>query len=177
MRILFSAALTAMFTGILSAQSYQTALGVRFGQGANITLQQYIHNGWTAEGIVHTSLFSPDLGVTVLGEKHQKLFVRNLNFYYGGGLHYFTTSDRNRDEDLTAKNVFGVSGILGAELSLGRVNLAVDFKPEVHLTGDTSRPIEWHPAAVSLRYIIEKRERKRLIKKDAFDRFKFKRRS
>lgn len=159
--------------GTLSAQSYMTAAGFRFGEGANLSVQQYITRGWTAEGIVHTGIFTKDKGLTVLGEKHQKLFFRNLNFYYGGGFHYYAQSEQNRvDSDVLAKGVAGVSGILGAELSVGRLNIGVDFKPEMHLAGDQTHPLEWMPAAVSVRYIIKKRERRKIRDWDGWDRFK-----
>jgi hypothetical protein len=57
--------------------------------------------------------------------------------------------------------VFGLSGIAGLELSLGRFNLSADVKPEFHLSGDISRVFSWNGVGVSCRYIIDKRERKK----------------
>jgi hypothetical protein len=51
----------------------------------------------------------------------------------------------------------------GAELSLGRLNLSIDFKPELHLTGDTTFPFEWTGASVSARYILFKPKKKRFL--------------
>lgn len=65
-------------------QRYVTAAGFRLGQGFDMTLQQYITNGWTAEGILHTSLGSDELGLTLMAEKHQKILFRGFNVYAGG---------------------------------------------------------------------------------------------
>lgn len=145
------------------SQRYKTAAGVRFDNGFNMTVQQYITNGWTVEGILHTPLIATkDMGVTVLAEKHRKILFRGTNFYTGAGLHYYWQQNSVRDADEVHTNVMGLSGIAGLEVSLGRINLAVDWKPELHLSGDQVRPFEWNGASVSLRYIIEKRERKKI---------------
>jgi len=153
------------------AQSYKTAAGVRVDNGLNLTIQQYITKGWTAEGIVHTPFNSQDLGITVLAEKHRKILFRNLNFYTGAGAHYYKVSDNNQvDVANSSENKYGLSFIGGAELSLGRLNLAVDWKPELHLNG-AARPLNWNGASISARYIIEKRERKRIGDWKVWDRF------
>ena len=161
-----------IFVSNLQAQTYRTAAGIRVGEGVDLTFQQYLLKNWTAEGILHTDLFSKNLGASVLAEKHHKILIRNLNFYYGAGAHYYARKDENRSEtDAIAKNVFGLSVIAGAELSLGRLNLAVDFKPEAHLSGDQVYPLEWNPVCVSARYIIEKRERRKIRDWDMWDKF------
>ena len=63
------------------AQKYKSAAGVRFDNGFNLTAQQYITNGWTVEGILHTPLLaSKDLGVTFLGENTTRLSPEALIF-------------------------------------------------------------------------------------------------
>ena len=155
------------------AQSYQTAVGVRLGEGVDFTVQQYLERQWTLEGIVHTSTFSQNLGATVLFEKHRKIIGRNLNVYLGAGAHYYVETPFNRRKsDLLAEQVWGISGIAGLELSVGRLNISADFKPELHLGGDTAFPFAWRPAAISFRYIIEKRDRPRLRDWEKLDRLK-----
>jgi len=152
-----------VFIPALFSQSYKTAAGVRFDNGFNLTAQQYITNGWTVEGILHTPLFaSKDLGVTLLAEKHRKILFRGTNFYTGAGVHYYWQQNSVREATEIYENVMGISGIAGLEMSLGRLNFSVDWKPELHLTGGQVRPFEWNGASVSVRYIIEKRERKKI---------------
>lgn len=154
------------------AQKYKTAAGVRFDNGFNLTAQQYITNGWTVEGILHTPLIaSKDLGITVLAEKHRKILFRGTNFYTGAGVHYYWQQNSAREAEEIHDNVMGLSAIAGLEVSLGRLNLAVDWKPELHLSGDQARPFEWNGASVSLRYIIEKRERKKIKDWKFWDKF------
>ena len=160
---LSAALLALLFSTPAFAQRYKTAAGVRFDNGFNLTAQQYITNGWTVEGILHTPLIaSKDLGVTVLAEKHRKILFRGTNFYTGVGAHYYWQQNSARNSEVIHENVMGLSAIAGLEVSLGRINLAVDWKPELHLSGDQARPFEWNGASVSLRYIIEKRERKKI---------------
>jgi hypothetical protein len=166
MKNILAAPLTLAFVAILSfpafSQKYKTAAGVRFDKGFNLTVQQYINNGWTAEGILHTPLLNDDLGVTLLAEKHHKILFRGTNFYTGVGGHYYWNANANREADVIQKNVVGITGIAGLEVTLGRINLAVDWKPELHLAGDQVHPFDWNGASISARYIIEKRERKKI---------------
>ena len=148
------------FSATLTAQSYITAAGVRIENGLNLTLQQRLTQKWTVEGILHTPLRSDDIGLTVLAERHHKILFRGLNVYYGVGGHYYWQSGASRQENEIVNNVTGISGIAGAEVSFGRLNVAFDFKPELHITGDTAFPFEWNGYAISARYILFKQERK-----------------
>lgn len=42
-------------------------------------------------------------------------------------------------------------------MSLGRLDFAVDWKPELHLNGGTDKAFDWTGASVSVRYILAKR--------------------
>ncbi len=82
-RFCSSAFLFSLLSVALTAQSYKTAAGVRIDNGVQLTVQQYLLNNWTAEGILHTSVASDNLGLTLLAEKHQKIIFRGVNLYYG----------------------------------------------------------------------------------------------
>ncbi len=148
-----------LFPNFLFSQSYITAFGVRVDGGFGLTLQQAITNKMTVEVIGHAPLFKPEFGLTALGERHHKILLRNLNVYYGAGGHYYWKSAANKQEDSISRNVFGLSFIGGAELSIGRLNFSVDYKPELHFAGDQAHPFEFSGASVSVRYIIEKKPR------------------
>ncbi len=167
--IILSLALT---NHLAFGQSYKTAAGIRLDKGVNFTVQQHIVDNWTVEGILHTPLRSEDIGVTLLAERHQKILFRGINLYAGGGAHYYWKSTANRvDTDPVVKNVFGITGIGGLEMSLGRLNFAFDWKPELHLAGDEIHPFEWSGASVSVRYILAKRERKKISDWGVWDKF------
>ncbi|MBL7805381.1 MAG: hypothetical protein JNL02_16700 [Saprospiraceae bacterium] len=150
------------------AQSYKTAAGIRVDRGVNFTVQQYLFNNWTAEGILHAPLGNDNnnFGVTLLAERHRKIIFRGTNFYYGAGAHYYWQNDLRKatetDPGVTASNIAGLSFIGGAEISLGRLNLSVDWKPELHLNSGTEKAFNWNGASISARYIIDKRERKKV---------------
>ncbi len=171
-RLLTAAAFAILFLSSPAfGQRYKTAAGIRVDNGLNLTVQQYITNGWTAEGILHTHIASNNLGVTLLAEKHHKILFRGLNFYGGGGVHYYGLNTSTKDAGTVNNNVWGLSGIGGAELSVGRINFAVDWKPELHLSGDQVHPFEWNGASISVRYIIAKRERKTVKDWGVWDKF------
>jgi hypothetical protein len=165
--LLFFAFINASF-----AQRYQTAGGIRIDNHVGFTVQQYIKNDWTVEGILHAPFRSDEFGLTLLAEKHRKILFRGFNVYYGAGTHYYFESAASKQADVTTKNVFGLSFIGGAEASVGRFNIAADFKPEMHLAGDQVHPFEWNGAAISLRYIFKKRERKGIKDLPIWDKLK-----
>ena len=162
-----------LISGALSAQSYKTAVGIRVDNGVQFTAQQYLFKQWTAEGILHSSIGSKNLGITLLAEKHHKILARGLNIYLGAGGHYYWNSEAATVATETAANppnVYGLSFIGGAEISLGRFNLALDWKPELHLSG-AGQTFGWNGAALSVRYILAKREKNKVKDWKVWDKF------
>ena len=160
-----------LISAAASAQSYKTAAGIRVDNGLQLTVQQYITNGWTAEGILHSAVGSKDLGVTLLAEKHSKILFRATNVYFGAGGHYYWQNEPRRTETpVVNQNVYGLSFIGGAEVSLGRVNVAIDWKPELHLS-ESAQTFGWNGASVSVRYIFAKREHKKIKDWKVWDAF------
>jgi hypothetical protein len=160
-RFLMPAFLLFIGTAVF-AQSYKTAAGLRIGHGIHPSIQQHIHDKWTAEGILHTNFNTSDLGITLLAEQHHKILFRGFNFYYGAGGHYYWKSASNRVENEVSNNVYGLSFIGGAEMTIGKLNVSVDFKPELHFGGDQTFPLEWTGLAVSVRHVLIKREKKKM---------------
>lgn len=159
--ILCSAAF--FFFGISAhAQAYKTAAGLRVGQGIHPTIQQHLFGKWTAEGILHTSFNSTELGVSLLAERHHKLLFRGINLYYGAGGHYYGKNGTNLSEGGGTEDLYGLSFIGGAEITLGKFNISVDFKPEIHLAGYDTQPFAWNGMAVSVRRVLFKREKEKI---------------
>lgn len=162
----------ALLSHLAFGQSYKTAVGIRLDNGINLSAQQHILNNWTVEGILHTPLRSDEIGLTLLAEKHQKILFRGINLYAGAGGHYYWQSTASRTEtDEVAENVFGLSFIGGVELTLGKLNFAFDWKPELHLAGDQTYPFEWTGGSISVRYALAKRERKKIKDWGVWDSF------
>lgn len=138
----------------VQAQKYRTAAGIRIGTEFGITVQQLLWDEYTLEGIIQKGFFSRVATGTLLFEKHNKIFFKGLNFYFGAGPHYgFYT--KNLEE---RKNPFGISLIGGIELRVKRLNLSFDLKPAVNIIGGDR--IFDTQTALSLRYIIIKAKKK-----------------
>lgn len=140
------------FISFTAAQSYTTAAGIRLGTDLGITVQQRVAKRVTVEGILQSSLRRDEMLLTALLEKHNPVLTKRFNIYTGGGLH--TGWKTNNNEDF--KNPFGVTGVIGAEFSIGRVNLSYDFKPAFNITGGDKR--FYGQTAVSARYIFVKQK-------------------
>ena len=88
---------------------------------------------------------------------HKKILIgRSFNVFFGGGYHTGKENDVSFD---------GLSGIVGLEITLGRLNLAYDYKPQIHLTkGDETNRIDHH-TGLSVRYVLLKNPKWKLKKK------------
>ncbi|NND07621.1 MAG: hypothetical protein HKN87_14690 [Saprospiraceae bacterium] len=143
-------------------QRYITAMGIRMGTDMGITLQQRILSHTTIEGIFTTSAVTNISTGTVLLQLHNPLIRKSLNFYIGGGFH-------NRWIHVDEKSQLalrGITGIAGAELTIGRINLAWDFKPTYHLNvAENEYETE---TAISLRYVLVKKSNRRKKKEGIF---------
>ncbi len=141
------------FAKILGAQSYVTAAGLRLGTDWGLTVKQRIAEHVTVEGIVQQSFQREEFMVTGLVAKHYKILLNGLNFYFGAGLHKGWNNQPSTFENPDGfKNPFGISGIGGLELGLGRLNLAYDYKPAINLYGGERRV--YMQTGLSLRYIL-----------------------
>lgn len=139
----------------LSAQSYDTAFGMRLGTDWGLTVKQRIAKKTTLEGILQTSLQREEALFTLLGTQHMPFLTRRLNVYAGGGFHAGWGNLETDTEGGVYENPFGLTVIGGIELSLGRLNLTYDIKPAINLKG--GEKTVYTQTGISLRYVILKR--------------------
>ncbi len=144
-----------LFSGFVSAQSYNTAFGMRLGTDWGLTVKQRVSKLTTLEAIVQSSLQREEAMVTLLAEQHFPMITRRLNVYAGAGLHKGWIDGGDDETGAEYDDPFGLSLIGGAEMSLGRFNISYDFKPAINLTG--GEKTFYTQTAVSLRYVIVKR--------------------
>jgi hypothetical protein len=120
----------------MKAQSYQTALGVRFGGLSNgITLKHFVSSASALEGIV--SMGNRTFIVTGLYELHSSVDNSKLfKFYYGAGAHIGFFQDGGyynyyNHYYYTNQTVVGIDGIigLGYKFNTAPINVGMDFKP------------------------------------------------
>lgn len=140
----------------LAGQSYDFAFGMRLGTEWGITGKLRlppIDENFTLEAIVQSSLQREESMLTLLAEQNFPLITRRINLYAGGGVHkgWLTTGP----DEPAADDPFGLSLIVGGEISLPRFNISYDFKPAINLSGGSQT--FYTQTAVSLRYIVSKR--------------------
>lgn len=137
------------------AQSYDLAFGLRLGTDWGLTAQArmpIIHKNFAAEGIVQSSFQREEAMLTLLGKQHYPLLTRRINVFAGAGLH----KGWNTDEEIQPyADPFGITGIAGAEVTLGRLNLSYDFKPAINIAG--GEKTFYTQSGISLRYVVSKR--------------------
>jgi hypothetical protein len=118
--------------------SYQTGVGIRFGNTNGLSVKHFLDGRKAVEGIL--SARWGGLGVTGLLEWHKEAFqTPGLNFFYGVGGHLYTGRYRYRAR-YESNSALGVDGIVGLEYHLPRAPFTgtLDWKPALNLIGRSS---------------------------------------
>lgn len=87
---------------------------------------------------------------------HQPLLTKHFNIYYGPGIHY---GFYNLPSEF--KDPYGLSGLVGVELTVGRVNVANDIKIDLNVMGGDRSMLP--STNIALRYAFP-RKKKRLFR-------------
>ncbi len=153
----FFAVLFLLTAFTLSGQSYNTTFGMRFGTDWGITAKQRVAKKTSVEFIAQASLQREEMVLTVLGEQHLPMPTRRLNVYTGAGFHKGWINEPVDAEQEPYRDPFGLSFIMGIELTLLKMNLSYDFKPAINLIGGEQRI--YMQTGISARYVIAKRKR------------------
>ncbi|MBK9272690.1 MAG: hypothetical protein IPM48_13965 [Saprospiraceae bacterium] len=145
----------------VSAQRYQTAIGMRMGNDVGLSIQQKIAKYWTLEGIVTSTFQNQDLGIKLLAENHHPVLGKRFNMYFGAGPHLKYIYDS------TEHLLPGLGMIAGLEITVGRLNASLDFQPSFQF--DKSDRLFIPSTAMSIRYVLfkqKKKERKTYFRKN-----------
>ncbi|MEM6263182.1 MAG: hypothetical protein AAGI38_11785 [Bacteroidota bacterium] len=119
-----------------------TSAGLRLGNGpaenrfVGLTVKQRIQKKITLEAIAQTNLGNTNT-LHLLVEQHHNLVGRRLNAFAGAGI-----STGNEEGQFTT----GVDLIAGVELTLLKVHLSLDYKPNVNLVGRD----QWYTGQVGI---------------------------
>lgn len=127
------------------AQTYNTTLGIRMSNTNSyrqfgVTMQQRWAKRLTFEGIFQTD-FRDNHTAHWLIERHQPLIGRRLNWYYGAGPSFGSEESFRRVPETNEKiftygnRTIGVDVIAGLELTLLRLNISLDVKPNFNMVG------------------------------------------
>lgn len=149
-KLLFTAVLLSVFATTLSAQQYNSSLGVRLGYENGFTFKQRLAAASATEFIVAIS--PKHFQLTGLYEYQQPIReVQGLDWYVGlgahiGGIH----KDKNRYDN---SFLIGADLIGGLEYAFPQApfNISLDWKPSFNFTNDFND--DWFSGfALSLRY-------------------------
>ncbi len=167
-KICFLVAFLNMIAVSLSAQSYNTAIGIRFGDDLKFSVSQRILNHTTLEANLSDGLFSDHKYASLTLKKHHSLLTRRLNFFVGGGYYGQSLINDSKEVPDFDFNNHGVIATMGFELTLGRMNLSIDYSPQYALAKDYTGRKLTADSALSFKYVIWKRKNhtfKKIIKK------------
>lgn len=142
-----------LLVNFVSAQSYNTGVGLRMGTEWGLTVRQRIHQNYAAEMLLQSSLQREETQLTILGLIHKPILTRRLNFYYGAGFHKGWADQ----VEVSYEDPWGIDFIAGLELTIGKVNLSYDYKPAINLSG--GEKTFYSQTGLSLRYVIWKRDK------------------
>jgi hypothetical protein len=149
-----------LFFGLSSAhsQDYKSSIGLRTGASSGLTYKHFISSEDAIEGILAWRYRNP--GLAGIWERHaQFLDVWGLNWYYGGGAHFFVYDANGRDKFGRDDGglVIGLDGILGAEYKIKEIpiTVSVDLRPGINVFG-VFGPIG-NEIGISIRYIFSNR--------------------
>ncbi len=132
-------------SGWVHAQSYGTAMGLRFSNNnqyrmVGLTAQQRIMKGLTVEGILQSD-FNANTTIHAILERHRRLVTKRFNYYYGAGLSLGIEESREKVPESMqiihtyGNSTMGVDLIAGVEFTLLRINLSIDYKPNINIVG------------------------------------------
>nr|MBI1232254.1 hypothetical protein [Cytophagales bacterium] len=163
-----------------SAQSYGTAAGLRLGNSQDfrtlgLTAKQRLVKGITAEAIVQSD-FTYNTTAHVLLARHRPFISRRFNYFYGGGISAGMVTSQERVPESAqlittyGNPALGVDFILGVEMTLLKLNVSLDYKPNINLIG--IRPWYGGQVGISVRpvFVKGKEQQKRQRQRDRMKR-------
>jgi len=131
--------------GWTQAQSYGTTAGIRLGNSnhyrtVGLTAKHRLAKGLTAEGILQSD-FSANTSAHLLLARHRPLISKRFNYYYGGGLSMGVEESREKIPETMqiiqtyGNPTFGIDAVAGVEMTLLRLTVSLDYKPNINVTG------------------------------------------
>lgn len=138
--------------GTINAQRYSTAIGVRISGEYGLNIAQKINDNNTLQLNHEGGFESGDKTTSLHYVRHRGIFGGGLNIFTGIGVNGYYRTSRT---DLPSKYGLRPSATLGAEMTLGRINLAFDWAPTLNLASGVDNRFN-ATTGLTVRYIIKK---------------------
>lgn len=141
------------FVSFVSAQDYNTGVGLRGGFESGLTIKHFVSSNTALEGLI--TIRWQGFDATGLCEIHNQAFeVDHLNWYFGGGAHLGGYNGNETASWGTYSTLIGIDGILGIEYNFTEapINVSIDWNPRIDIYGFTR--FRGEGVALSIRYIF-----------------------
>ena len=155
-QILLSLSLLLGFAQLSYSQAYTTVIGGRISDDYGITLKQRIGNSTSIEGLYYGGFTNNPIFTSVLLEQHMPLISKRLNIFVGAGIGLRWFNDEVIFREFQNEPV--IPFVIGADLTVGRLNITADVMPHYILTRDGDNTLT-NNAAISVRYVVIKRKK------------------
>jgi len=152
-RLFITLVLALCFVSFISAQDYNTGVGLRGGFESGLTIKHFVNRNSALEGLL--TIRWQGFDVTGLYEIHYQAFeVDHLNWYFGGGAHLGGYNGNDLATWGTYSALIGIDGILGIEYNFREapINIGIDWNPRIDIYGMTRFRAEGF--ALVIRYIF-----------------------
>ena len=143
-----------VYAGSLSAQKYNTLTGMRMADDFSIVFVQRLFDKYTLEARLGTGISAPEQRYVLLMNRHYPLISKRFNVFLGAGGFYNMPGANNENN----RHQTGLALDAGAELTIGRLSLAIDYQPNIALSGKMSGALIQTNSGLSLRYVLVKRK-------------------
>jgi hypothetical protein len=165
-------ALIVSISSFVSAQKYDIVAGAKIADGIGISGAYRFADKYTAEILLKPSTFSEYSLGSIMAKRHFGILgSKRFNVFAGAGL--FTLNHDTNLSEAPKVNAAGIGFTLGAELTMGRINISTDYMPLFTVNESTFNKDYYSNGGITVRYVFDKRETKVKQKWDSFkDKFK-----
>ncbi len=148
----------------LAAQKYNTLGGIRIGDDFGFSGTQRIADKTTVDLTFQPGIFAGNRLFLLTANQHYPLLTKRLNVFIGGGLYhrqYENILASNSQTDIVKEpaKMSGIAFNLGAEMTMGKLTIGVDYVPLVHFGNNSYRRF-YGTSGLSMKYVIVERESK-----------------
>ncbi len=146
--------LSIVFSMSVSAQDYNSAIGLRGGLVNAVTYKFRINDFSAGEGIASFRYRGLNLIGLYTIQNDWEIEGVPLQWYYGGGGHVGFSGNNLNQEGFETGVFIGVDGVIGIEHTLADfpMNISLDYKPAINLIGNSRTTFD--SFSLGIRYVL-----------------------